>query len=363
MKTSYRNARLDFLRFFAIVSVVVCHATEAVYYWDINFINALSVQSKVFVFSAFTFGRLGVPIFMFLTGYFLLSRNYDSDGIKSFYKNHLLQLIITSEIWIILYDIFLSFFTGENFEWNILIKNILFLEHVKMGNMWYIPMILGIYIFIPFIAMMLKQFEIKYVLFPYIVSFIYITVVPVINDLLKAFCLTGIVPALSLEFSGGAYGLTLFAGYFFKRYFDDLTKLSKYSLAFVCIATYVMTVSLQIFYYGRNLRYNVWYNWCLLLICAASLTLLLVKFASRFVSKNNEVFIYLGNRALGVFFVHFPLLMLLNNFLPSFLPSFLLLRLPLRVIMLSISALVGSYLIIHLVAQIKCLRKMLFYIK
>lgn len=66
-----KDVHLETLRILAMATVVLCHAVEAVYRWDVKFISQLSTQSKVFAFAAFTIGRLGVPMFIFITGYLL----------------------------------------------------------------------------------------------------------------------------------------------------------------------------------------------------------------------------------------------------------------------------------------------------
>ena len=65
---------LDVARTIAIIMVVLNHATEHIYKLNINFFEHLSFSSKIFAHMAFTTGRLGVPIFLFLTGYLLLGK-------------------------------------------------------------------------------------------------------------------------------------------------------------------------------------------------------------------------------------------------------------------------------------------------
>lgn len=72
LKTSKRIQSYDMARTFAILCVVLCHSVEFAYS-NINYMN-LSEISQVFRIIFFTVGRLGVPIFLFLTGALTLKK-------------------------------------------------------------------------------------------------------------------------------------------------------------------------------------------------------------------------------------------------------------------------------------------------
>ena len=83
---------IDLARAVAILLVVLCHATESVYQLNLENMTSLSFQSRVFGFACFTAGRLGVPLFLMITGSLLLSRDYDNDRIKSFWIKNWVHL-------------------------------------------------------------------------------------------------------------------------------------------------------------------------------------------------------------------------------------------------------------------------------
>lgn len=138
---------LDIARTFAIIFVVLCHSVELIYKMNLQGWVSISLNARIFKTIVFTLGRIGVPLFLFLTGYLLLNRKYDNDAdIKKFYKNNLLSLIVTTEVWILIYNIFLSLYNNKPFDTYSLIKEMLFLQKVPLMNMWYMPIIIGIYI-------------------------------------------------------------------------------------------------------------------------------------------------------------------------------------------------------------------------
>lgn len=59
---------LDFARAFAIICVIITHVTERVYTMNADWMLQASIGTRVYAYFLFTLGRLGVPIFLFLTG-------------------------------------------------------------------------------------------------------------------------------------------------------------------------------------------------------------------------------------------------------------------------------------------------------
>lgn len=170
-------------------------------YSNIDYMN-LSKISQMFRIILFTVGRLGVPIFLFLTGALTLKKQIDTDeDVIKFYKKNLLPLFVTIEIWNVLYNLFNWLVTGE-FSINVLFKNIFFLKKVYMSNMWYMPMILGIYIAIPFIAKLVKIFSLKTIKIPMMIVFISCILFPSINIILNIFKMKGYNTILDLNFLG-----------------------------------------------------------------------------------------------------------------------------------------------------------------
>ena len=91
---------LDYLRVFAIISVLLCHSTQAIYVFETDYVKSISAQSKYMLLTLFTCGRMfGVPIFLMITGYLLLGKEYNDEKIVRFWKNSWLHLVICTMIW------------------------------------------------------------------------------------------------------------------------------------------------------------------------------------------------------------------------------------------------------------------------
>lgn len=158
------------LRVLATLSVVLLHAaangSEKVNqipmtdWWISNLIN--------------TFGRFAVPVFVMLSGYLLLGK-YDELG--TFLSRRFGRVFIPFLVWSVVYLIWGNFY-GYGFEvtgWEIgaIIKRILQGGIGGSGQLWFVYMLLGLYLFTPIISRWLKQAtdsEIKFYLILWVIS-------------------------------------------------------------------------------------------------------------------------------------------------------------------------------------------------
>lgn len=343
------------MRAFAILTVVVCHSTEAVYPLTLDGINSLGGFSQLSAFVLFTVGRFGVPCFLFLSGYLMLDRFYDKQKCISFWRNKWLGILLAAEIWIVVYNLFLCIFGGESFSLIRLFENMLFVKSVGMGHMWYIPMIIGLYLFLPFMANGLKWLdEAKLLTGPLAVALVLFFFLPVASTLLQSFGLSRQESLIAQGFSGGTYGCYLLLGYCCKKKLFGRVPLGVLILG--GIASFACTVFLQMLSYARGVYEPLWYNNGLLLV--ASLCFFLVKSHSQ--SKRlTEPTRLLSKYSFAIYLVHFPVILLLS-------PLFAQVPLPfhcLEVILLSAVALSISLMICVAIARIPGIGAKMLYMR
>lgn len=257
---------IDILRAFAILAVILCHATEGIYKLNIESVTSMSIMSKFTAFTGFTLGRTGVPVFLMISGYLLLDREYDKTRTIRFWKNNWLKLLLCTEICFFVYELFLNCFFYQKLEPGTIIEDLLFVHKVNMGHVWYMPMILGMYVLIPFVASALKSFDVSVLKFPIVffcaIAFGY----PFVNVVNNAFQGEPLSLQLSTGFSGGAYGLYMVLGYMVKK---GAFKNIKTSLVVVTgIVSFACAVGFQIWAYSRGCVYNVWYDCPFIMIAA-----------------------------------------------------------------------------------------------
>lgn len=156
-KKNIRQEWLDAARTLGIALVVFCHSVET-YYRPVLLgqkqVDILPWLAENFMFFV---GRMGVPLFLCISGVLLLGREYQ---VKQFYKRSLLPLVITTELWIIINYLFVcSPVQNHSFRIDELLREMLFLKDPSLSHMWYMPMIIGIYVAVPFLAKLLHTWE------------------------------------------------------------------------------------------------------------------------------------------------------------------------------------------------------------
>lgn len=253
-----REVWLDWARTIAIISIVLCHCTETIYPLNLIGWQSASEISKVVRTVLFTIGRLGVPIFLFLSGYLLLSRHPCKSwhDILNFYKTKWFPLLICYEAWIVIYNIFLFCRYGA-FDLEKIAFEFLFLDIPPFGHLWYMPMIIGLYIAIPFVSYLFESLGEKFLLSFFTVSFLY--------------SLFGRYLKLDLSFIGSCYVTYFLVGSITYLYKDKLLYKGQF-FSFVCfILFFILVVLKQMNSYNGGQGLNVWYSEPYLIICATFL--------------------------------------------------------------------------------------------
>lgn len=342
---------IDLVRCIAIGCVILVHTTESVYGFYVDYMNTVGISTKLFAFTLFTAGRLGVPLFIFISGYLLLDREYDDQKCKKFWKNNLLNLVVSVEIWIIIYNIFLMWYNAAPLSVEDLWKNMLFIKPTNMTHMWYMPMIIGMYIFIPFVANVLKKIDLKTLKMPCVVCLFCLFIIPVINVLLGATGREQIASQLDLNFSGGIYGFLLILGYAMKK--GVFHKIKSIYLVIIGCITFAFTMGLQLFAYSHAYKYNVWYN-CVMLIIT---TICIFEFLSRIqVNYLKRMVQSLAKCSFGVYLIHNVLIMIFTRYIQVRHAS-------VKIFIIYVLGLGISWLIVSLLSRCKRVSKILFFIR
>ncbi len=140
-----RNTSLDVLRLLACVLVILVHvSSESIYTY------ALSSADWYISHLCNSLGILGPVLFMMLSGALLLAPSYDF-SYRRFYGNNFLTLLICYICWVVLYHL-IGFFTRGNYGW-IYFKDVIIgsIKGEAGYHFWYLPMLLGIYLLLPFL--------------------------------------------------------------------------------------------------------------------------------------------------------------------------------------------------------------------
>ncbi len=353
-----RIVKLDIARTFAIFCVVLCHCSEMIYTQQWLNIDGTTITSRLFMVATFTIGRMGVPIFLFLSGALLLKKSIDDDDdILRFYKHNLLPLIIVNEIWVLLYKLYSVYVLNGSFRVIDLIKELLLIKNCPMTNMWYMPVIIGIYIGVPFLAKIVKTFSFKSVQVIMIAIFIFSFIVPGLNVFSKVFNINEIFGS-DIYVAYMAYVLYILLGYYIN---NKKIKINKVLLIFVFLSCYTVTVYVEMCSFKSVLvdRYKVWYDFPFLLIGSACLFDIFIQIKDEGINKNiAKVFTYISKMSMGIFFMHVLILMTLIKYMGQITG-----RLSLDVIILLFITFFLSIFIVTILSRFKYLKKYMFLIK
>lgn len=256
---------MDCIRVFAILCVILTHATESTYTLNAQFLCNAERHVRWSGLALFTAGRLGVPLFFFLTGYLMLDRTYDAKQTLDLWKKKVLGLWTATEIWMVVYYFFTVSFFKVDFSVINLIRQVLFLNNSYGPHLWYMPVILGLYIFIPFVANGINRYDKRVFAFPVTLAVLYLLGVPTVNTLSRIlFGRDLFYRTLDLSFAGGNYGILLILGWMVKK--GTFRCVKNVWWLFLAIAGYVSTLALELYAYVRGVEYNVWYDCITLLI-------------------------------------------------------------------------------------------------
>lgn len=297
---------LDSIRTVAIFCVVLVHSLSSVYPMYTADFQSTGLGTRLFTYTGMAIGRLGVPLFLMLSGYLLLQRNYENStpggGILQFWKKNLVPLFLLTEVWFVFYYIFLTWAAPGTFTVSQLIKVMLFMRITPLSTTWYLPMIVGLYIFIPFVAIVLQRIDLKYLILPMVVVLVFDFVIPEVNLGITAFGGEALAPQLCLDFSGRIYGLYLIMGYlFYKKVFDRIS--IKWSVG-VLVATSAVSIGYYLFINANGKYCTPAYNAVLTLVGAVSLFHIMRAVSGR---RLQRLCINIARNSFGIYLIHRPI--------------------------------------------------------
>ena len=151
-----RVEHIDLIRVFACLSVIAIHINAIT---RDNFITNNKTYYALFTLLD-SFTRAGVPLFLMLTGYFVLKKEEDY---KTFIKKKMPKLIIPFILFSFVYYLYLVYDTNISFNILNFIKR-LFNNEIYY-HLWYMYTIILIYLFIPYEKVLVDNLKQKDLLF------------------------------------------------------------------------------------------------------------------------------------------------------------------------------------------------------
>ena len=339
---------IDLVRAIAILTVLYIHATDGIYIISSDAIMNYTLFSRIFNFASLFIGRIGVPFFLMITGYLLLDRTYDDERVRKFWQKNCKGLIIVTVIWAIIYAVSLQFVSVKSGQVNFAEAGTLFYSH-----MWYMPMIIGMYLSMPFVASALKHFDSDTIWQATVVFSLLAFLLPFITLVLDMHGFKDITIQYCLGFSGGIYGIYIILGYLTKK--GQFKKVPTWNLALLSVISFAICVVFQYYAFSKGYNFDLWYEFPFILTGSFALFELCSRMGK---VRAYPLVTFLSKYSFAVFLVH-------NLFRLPLLPLVVQLPFtePVKAIILWILLIIFSYAAVVIIYRIPRFGKYILYMR
>ena len=357
---------LDVARVIAIISISCNHAINrsyATYTGQLEEYLSIPFISTTFKAVIYIFSRIGVPLFLMISGALLLSKNInDGEGVKKFYKHNLLSLFITSEIWYFIVYCLKAvklFLTGRISVKGFILglfETMLFVNQNTMVSFWYLPMILCAYLLIPFMCILKNKITWKNIVIPMIALFYIGFVIPTGDSFFRVLGIHSIIPAENMVIVS-LYFIYIIVGYWISQ--GNMGKVKTPIVAVSCAVSFLLTCVYQIIIYTTGIDYPIIYDNVGILLSSIFLFELFRRFSNDLIKLRRPVE-YISRIAFGIYFVHIVIMTILVDYLPNVKTA---LPQPAYFFFLELVSVGGSIIIIAITSKIPFVKKYLYMIK
>ena len=151
-----RYANLDVIRIFSMILVVLCHCI------DKTILDVEHTEKLLnFAISLQPLTKIAVPMFIMVTGFLFLPREWSRESIKKFYLKNVLHIVISFQIAIIINFLLKPSFLGGGYKdyYLLLIKELFFLTKTNgaLYSSWYVYFVIGLYMILPILSVGIKK--------------------------------------------------------------------------------------------------------------------------------------------------------------------------------------------------------------
>ena len=335
-----RKLYLDLLRIIAICAVVMIHVSAS---YVVNPNNLLSFTIGNICDS---FSRIGVPLFLMISGSLVLDENKEFNC-----RKRIFSILIPWCVWSFLYafrfTIVIPISQGKSF--NVVSFFIYFIT--GHYHLWYMWAIIGLYLISPILRKFVKKENKQIVAYFIVLSLIFQFSKPIITLLFETVIRSGnleyahtyISKNLNLDFFGGLTTYFL-AGWFLSNI--NLKKSTEIFLYVIGLCSLIcIIVVTQIFPNKYSLTYS---NTGLFVLFYSIAIFLLVKNLCSNKRSENRFIIGCSNLSFGVYLIHVFILTMVEQILPVnslFIP------------LIFLATLTISYIIIYAISKIPIAKK------
>lgn len=302
IKMKNRLSNIDLLKVICIFAVILLHvATYNIFEVDYHYL----VKKNYNIINFYnTITRFCVPCFIMISGMFLLNKNI---SFKELFKKYILKIFITYIIFSSLYSLYHYYFNGNN---------ILTTFIAGYYHLWYLYLILGIYLVIPF----LKKISSDKKLMQYylILALTFSSIIPYIAQLIK-------IPGVKTAISHLNLHLVLgYTGYFVAGYYFSKNKVN--NKIFYLLGILGMIINYLTFN-GSYIDIDL-YDSFFLLPGTAFQSIAIFLFFKNLKLKENYILTYISKLNLGIYLMHVFIMHSISHFFPKFIYNYSIITIP-----------------------------------
>ncbi|HBJ1308853.1 acyltransferase [Escherichia coli] len=323
----------DFIRFFSIILVVITHCHEK------SGVNDVATSSIFY-----TVDRLGVPLFLMISGGFVLPKLANIDPL-SFYKKRIPQFIVLLVFYAILTNFIVQFIASGDVLLSITnsitkFNGIYPSSYGGASQLWYLYTITQLYLIAPFLAAMLKALSNKSIILFLIICIFFNYFVITIKIFEPSADLASIT-RMGKDFTG-AFLVYFILGYLIvDRGFLEIKSnvgLCIQLLILIIVSSFPVTYDI---FTGKVNNYLHWYSTSVFILIASVPLFNILKYTTINL-KSKFIINDIAKCSFGIFLLHYavlyivkyyvdmlglsPLMNVFAYFIPTFLATYLIVK-------------------------------------
>jgi surface polysaccharide O-acyltransferase-like enzyme len=218
-----RTVPVDLIRTIAIVGIILLHASDDLTVQQMSFLEIFRWTTVDFYQSI---GRIGVPLFVMLTGALLLEPS-KNESLTAFFKKRWARIGLP---WI--------FWGGAYFAWDFLVEHQAFTSNAIIQGIlngpyyqfWYLYMLLGLYLLTPILRIFIAHADQTTIKYFVVLWFLGVAILPVFG-LFTAYQLNSLV-----------FTITGYAGYFVLGTYLLMVQMRRSTISIFMILGIALTV-------------------------------------------------------------------------------------------------------------------------
>jgi len=305
-----RKYSLDLIRILATCMVIIVHTKDI-------FFNRNLVLRTWSVFRVL--GTYGVPLFVLLTGYLMLHKDFEEkEYLNKFVKHNILPLLISFEFWNIAWFVLNHIPVLSTYQKDIptqidqVIKSCLFIGNTN-DAMWYLHMILGLYLGMPIVSLAIKRLKgTSYAQILFVLLVLCGTIVPSLGMLIKTYKIVfPIFPVLNLNifavtvWGNSVWMLYLLAGYLVRQ--GSFRRISSAKLFMMgVLVPAILSYRFELYCIRHHLPSLVSYDFILIVLTSISTFELFTRLDGRYVVSSflQSIIGFVSKYSFSVYMLH-----------------------------------------------------------